>query len=131
MRSVLLNERTDLRDDVLELSLGQASCGLRFSLLDGRAGEPRDVGDSVKFTGGGLSFLQPRGRTLSVADFGREATFYLGRVPLARFRALSGRRGGGPGKLDALAATVAFATRAFAVSRADSNFKRTSRPLSR
>ncbi len=87
MRSVLLNERTDLRDDALELSLGPASCGLRYSLLDGRAGEPRNVGDSVKFTGGGLSFLQPRGRTLSVADFGREATF-LSRACASR--ALSG-----------------------------------------
>ena len=40
--SVLLDERPDLRDDVLRLALGQASCGLRDSLLDSRAGEPRD-----------------------------------------------------------------------------------------
>ena len=40
--SVLLDERPDLRDDVLRLALGQASCGLRDSLLDRRAGEPRD-----------------------------------------------------------------------------------------
>ncbi len=60
-----------------------------------------------------------------------KASSYRSGLCLSRFRALSGRRGGGLGKLDALAATAAFATRTFVVSSADPNFLRTSPPLSR
>jgi hypothetical protein len=101
-------------------------------VLDGRAGEPRD--DRRFRHRWRLELLACSlvvGLSL-VADFGWESIFVsLGLVSLARFRALSGRRGGGLGKLDALAATAAFATRTFVVSSADPNFLRTSPPLSR
>ncbi len=94
------------------------------------------IGDS--FTGGGLSFL----RTASLSDSRRSrisagkassnlSRACLARVPRARFRALSGRRGGGLGKLDALACRFAYATGAFGGSSTDPNLLRTTPPLSR
>ncbi len=93
---VLLNERPDLRDDVLGLALGQAPCGLRDSLLDRRAGEPRDDRRFLHR----CCWLELLAYSLVVglsvvAEFGWESILAsLGRVPLARLRALSGRRGG-------------------------------------
>ena len=122
---VLLNERPDLRDDVLSLALGQASCGLGDSQLDRRAGEPRDDRRFLHRWRLELLACSLVVGLLLVAGFGWESLFVsLGRVPLARLRALSGRRGGGLGMLDVLTSSFAYTARTFGSSRADPRFLR-------
>ena len=78
------------------MACGQAPCGLNDSLLDRRAGEPRDDRRFLH-----RCWLELLAYSLVVglsvvAELGWESILVsLGRVPLARLRALSGRRGGG------------------------------------
>jgi hypothetical protein len=88
------------------------------------------IGDSV--TGGRLACSLVR--VLSMVPERLGDVHFHGLLALAWLLlrlALSRRRGRGLRKLDALAATAAFATRAFIVGRAYPNFLRTSPPLSR